>query len=174
MRLAMQLVFACFTSIASASQALNHIACVYFNDGTKWTLWSGSYATSSFQLAPGERRMLSGGWTSEKPTPPNYAYCTAMVGTSSNDSVIMETYQYQAEKFFGSGPNADCTINGWGVELLSKGRISLARGSFAELETEWIPPDASRVRVREYFPLQSELSNVNKLSATKCAELLPK
>lgn len=174
MRFVLLIFLAHFNSIAFASQDLNHIACVYYHDGAKWVWWSSSYSASPFNLTDGEKRLLSGGWTSEKPAPPNYAYCTDMIGTSSDDVVIIETYRYQADRFFGSGPNNDCSISGWNVELLTKERHQVARGSFAELEIDWIPPEAQRVRVREYFPMKSELATIHKISAKKCAELLPR
>lgn len=164
------IVLSWFAPIAFASQDLNHIACVYSQQGSAWQVWSSSYSAANFNLADGETQLLLSGWT--KDHSPNHAYCTSMTGTANNDVVFIETYRYQADSFFGNG--SDCSFSGWNVELLAKDRRPVARGSFAEMEIDWSPPEIQRLRLREYFPLKSELATLNKISARKCAELVPR
>jgi hypothetical protein len=161
------------TSAAHASRDLNHIGCVYSFNGEEWIRLAAFNAVESFHLENGQMRMLSAGWTSDKPVGSNYAFCTAMVGTDNDDSVSIETYRYRANAFQRPGPKEDCSVTGSNVELISKDVYHVERGSFAELEIDWLPPKQQKLRIREYFPLKSELDSIDEIVSDKCKELNP-
>lgn len=161
------------SSICFASSDLNHIGCVYALEKSGWRLILNSSSTDKYNLDEGNRRVLSGAWTSHKPTGLNFAYCTAMVGTTSDNSVVIETYRYQATEFELLESSNDCTFKGTAVELISKESKVVQRGGTAELEIEWIPPYHKRLRVKEYFPTLEELNNLDEISPRKCQELSP-
>lgn len=156
-----------------ASQRLNHIGCAYGKEQSTWTLMALSGKPNSFDLLKGTSKFLTGAWTSEKPQGLNYAFCTSMVGTDSNDSVIIETYRYQAKEFLPMNGNNGCSVDGSDVFLISKDSHVVQRGNFVELEIDWIPPQVEKLRVREYFPRFDELELTNEMAEQKCLELTP-
>jgi hypothetical protein len=162
-----------FEPVVRASQNLNHISCLYTFDGTDWVFWSSQSSVMPFNLTSGQTKVLNTAWTQDKPAGGNFAFCTSMTGTSSDDSVTVTRSTYQAELFQAPVGGTSCGFTGKNVKLVSEEPGTVLRGSFAELEMEWVPPRAEKLRVREYFPLESEIPNLDQIRAAKCAQLKP-
>lgn len=161
-------------SFAMADQNFNHIGCVYLHDKDGWHPWQTFYFLDSFDLKNGQSRFLTGAWTNKKPVLPNYAFCTRMIGTTDNNSIVIESYRYKADEFNPIEASDTCSASGTAVELISKNSTTVPRGSFAELEIAWLPPDIDKIKVREYFPLLKEINDLENIAMNKCEELTPK
>jgi hypothetical protein len=160
-------------SVAFASQNLNHIGCVYVKDSQGWQFWQVFSSGNSFDLSTGQKNFLTGMWTSEKPVLPNYAVCTTMVGTDDKDSVAVESYRYKADEFDPMTANDSCSVAGKNVELIAKDSTNVKKGSFAQVEIDWVPPYADKIQIKEYVPLDSELDKIGEIASDKCLELMP-
>ncbi len=160
-------------TMAFASQNLNHIGCYYRHTPSGWNVQQIFISKAAFNLAEGEGKGLTRGWTGGKPVPPNYGYCTRMVGTNDDNAVVIESLHYQAKSFSFATFTDDCLLIGTEVELISKTSSLVQRGNFSQLESEWAPPHVDKIQIREYFPLIEEMDKLNEISAQKCAELMP-
>jgi hypothetical protein len=156
---------------AWASNNLNHLSCIYFHDQKGWYFYSSQSNGSKFNLSKDGQRDMVGAWTSERPAP-NYAICTKMVGTDSDEVVNIKSEKYQAKVITVIG--AGCSVSGTDVNLVSDGISSVARGSFSELESDWLVlPSPDKIKVKTYFPTEDEIENLDQIAQKKCLELMP-
>lgn len=150
----------------------NHISCIYAHDQDGWRPWMLQWSSDNYEIADGEKKPLSGFWTSEKPVLPNYAVCTTMMGTDSEDAVVVDSYKYQADEF-DPLDGTSCSLTGKSVRLVDYRRDLVQRGSYVVVETPWVVENIDKIQVREYYPLPEELYDVGAIAQGKCLEIAP-
>ena len=160
------------SSTAFATQNLNPISCVYFHRNSAWEFYGVQYSNKNFDLKNGQSVMVMGAWTSDRPASPNYAVCTTITGTADANSVGMTQMVFAAPTIFDIVDI--CNVRGNDVKKLSEQKSSLARGSSAQLESEWlIAPAPDKIVVKTYLPTLEETTDIKKFAEAKCIELTP-
>lgn len=159
---------------AMASKDIQTLGCVYAHDENGWHPWQLFGSGDPLDLQYGEQRFVSALWTSEKPTLPNYAVCISMTGTTEDDAIVVENYRYKAAEFDTPTGYENCQFTGKSVELMSKEKAYVKRGTYSTLEIDWLPPEADKIQIRQYLPTLEESAVLGKIAQAKCEEIAPK
>lgn len=159
-------------SVAMALDNVNSISCIYSQTKTGWKLMQPpQFKKQAVFLSQGEKMAVGGAQTWNGTGQPNYAGCTAMVGTESNKTVLVEGTVYVARYFETIlGQNGPCAISGPGLQS-RRGEVIIARGEVAEFQIPWYPNRSVMMKV--YFPLENELARLSETADKKCEELMP-
>lgn len=82
--------------------------------------------------------------------------------------------QFRFEGQFINEISNGCVANGIDIKQTSEEYIYLARGSYAEIESNWlVSPSPSKIKVKTYIPAVHELDRLDEIADQKCIELLP-
>lgn len=139
-----------------------------------YLLQSAQYSETAFVLPKNESRLLNGAWTSGKTEGPEYAICNRATGTEYDNSVLITSFKFEAKSFQPFAGEACEDFECVDMKLVSQNTLTLGRGGFSEMLTDWLPPEPDKFSIRTYFPKIEEVDQMAQNWEDKCLEMTPK
>lgn len=159
-------------SAASATENANQLSCMYFQENGQWTYHGFQTSDLSFSLKEHETRILVAAWTSEQPEPPHHAFCSELIGTSSDELVKVRHLKFEGQVI--DGISDGCLAEGSDVKNTEDSMIDVKRGSYSKFESSWGAPSFSgKIAVNTYFPTVEEMDHLADIGHQKCLEISP-